>query len=142
MEKVGKLIFCYVSYFFFRKSISHTPDRLDKVSALPKFFSQPHDLNLLSRANTQALKQLKHSLRNCPQAQKLKNARPDLTFFQRLAQYSRSGCSAAACLVILLLVRFGVIDSLDNCHTEGQKVMKNYYTQHLGDDMADDLFQA
>ena len=110
--------------------------------ALTFIKSQPHDLSLLSRANSQALNQLKHSLRNCPRAQKLKNARPDTSFFRRLIQYSRSGCSAAACLAIMLLVRFGVIDSLDNCHSEGQKVMKNYYAQHLGEDLADDLFQT
>ena len=62
-----------------------------KVSlALSIIKSQPHNLDLLMRSNAQAIGVLKHSLRNCRKAQKLKKLLPEPKLLERCGKYRLS----------------------------------------------------
>jgi hypothetical protein len=109
--------------------------------ALSAVKSQPHKLDLLMRANTQAIRVLKHSLRQTPKAMMLKTILPEPKKLERWSKYTRSVANAAACIAILLLMKMGIFSSMDKLQTESQKAIKQYYASHLGNDMADELFQ-
>ena len=104
--------------------------------------SRPHRLDLLSRANSQAIGVLQRSLRSLPKADRLRTARPEPKLRERCAKYSRSIGNAAACAAVLLLMRLGVLSSMARFQDEGQEAVKQYYAHHLGDDLADEVFRA
>jgi hypothetical protein len=108
--------------------------------ALSFIKSQPHGLDLLLRANTQAIAVLKHSLRREKKAQKLERKLPEPKLLERCGQYGHSAVNLAACIVILFLMKIGVFSSMDNLHTQGQKVLKQYYVNQVGADLADEIF--
>jgi len=110
--------------------------------ALSIIKSQPHNLDLLMRANAQAIGVLKHSLREAPKAKKLKATRPEPKLLERWRKYAHPSVNAAACIAILLLMKIGVFSSMDKFQTEGQKIVKQYYASHVGQDLADELFSA
>jgi isocitrate/isopropylmalate dehydrogenase len=101
--------------------------------------SQPHNLDLLMRANTQAICVLKHSLRQTPKAQKLKTMLPEPKKLERWGKYAHSAANVAACTTILLLVKTGIFSSMDKFQTEGQKTIRQYYTSHIGSDLTDEF---
>jgi hypothetical protein len=102
--------------------------------------SQPHDLDLLKRANVQAIGVLKHSLRNEIKAQKLKKKLPEPKLLEKFSKYGSSLVNIAACFLILLLMKIGVFSSMDNFNNQGQKVIKQYYAKQVGEDLADEVF--
>ena len=110
--------------------------------ALSIIKSQPHNLDLLMRANAQAIGVLKHSLREAPKARKLKVARPEPKLLERWRKYAHPATNAAACIAILLLMKVGVFSSMDKFQTQGQEVIKQYYATRAGQDVADELFSA
>ena len=119
----------------------HRFSDLGKVNlALSLIKSQPHRLDLLMRANSQAIGVLKHSLRNLPGTRQLKEMRPDLAWYQRLGRYTQPIVNAAACLAIAALLRFGIFSSMDSFQDHGRDVLRTYYTNHLGQEAADDIF--
>lgn len=110
--------------------------------ALSSIKSQPHNLDLLMHANSQAIGVLKHSLRKAPKAQKLKTIRPEPKLLERCSKYKHSAANAAACIAILFLMKTGIFTSMDTFQTEGQKVVKQYYASRAGQDLADEIFPA
>ena len=108
--------------------------------ALSFIKSQPHGLDLLMRANTQAIAVLKHSLRREPKAQKLERKLPEPNLLERCSHYGHSAANLAACIVILFLMKIGVFSSVNNLQTQGQKVIKQYYVNQVGEDLADEIF--
>ena len=102
--------------------------------------SQPHRLDLLSKANSCTVKMLKHSLRETLRAHVLEEARPEPSFLQRSARYHHRVMNTAACIAILVLTRSGLFASLDRATTGGEKFMKQYYATHAGKDIAEDIF--
>jgi hypothetical protein len=110
--------------------------------ALSVMKSQPHKLDLLMRANTQAINVLKHSLRREPKAQKLRVMRPEPKLFERCSKYTHSTANVAACIAILLLMKIGIFSSMDKFQTQGQKVVEHYYASQVGEDLADEVFSA
>jgi hypothetical protein len=108
--------------------------------ALSFLKSQPHNLDLLKRANAQAIGVLKHSLRNEPKAQKLKTRFPEPKLLERYSKYGNSLANLAACVLVLLLMKIGVFSSMDNFHSRGQKVIRRYYSKQVGKDLADEVF--
>ncbi len=109
--------------------------------ALSAMKSQPHNLYLLMRANTQTINVLKHSLRQVPKAQKLKTMLPEPKQLEKWSKYTRSIASVAACIAILVLMKVGIFSSMDKFQTKGQKIIKQYYAGHVGNDLANELFQ-
>lgn len=110
--------------------------------ALSAMKSQPHKLDLLMRANTQAIGVLKHSLRRAPKAQKLKAMLPEPKLFEKCGKYAHSTANVAACIAILLLMKIGIFSSMDKFQTQGQKVVEQYYASQVGEDLADEVFSA
>ena len=108
--------------------------------ALSFIKSQPHGLDLLMRANTQAIAVLKLSLRREPKAQKLERKLPEPKLLERCGHYGHSVVNLAACILILLLMKIGVFSSMNNLQTQGQKVIKQYYVKQVGADLADEIF--
>jgi hypothetical protein len=108
--------------------------------ALSIIKSQPHRLDLLSRANSCAVKMLKRSLREAPKALALEQARPEPTVLQRSVRYRYRITNMAACVAILVLTRSGLFSSLDRATAGGEKFMKQYYAAHAGEDIAEDVF--
>jgi len=108
--------------------------------ALSFMKTQPHSLDLLMRANTQAIGVLKHSLRRAPKARKLRVILPEPKLLERFGKYGHSAVNTAACITILLLMKIGVFSSMDKFHIQGQKVYRQYYTKQVGEDLADEIF--
>jgi len=102
--------------------------------------SQPHKLDLLMRANTQAIGVLRHSLRQAPKARKLKTCLPEPNLLERWGKYAHTTANVTACIAILLLMKIGAFSSMDKFQTEGKKIIKQYYASHIGKDLTDDIF--
>lgn len=110
--------------------------------ALSFIKAQPHRLDLLMRANSQAIGVLKHSLREAPKAQVLKSVLPQPRPLERYGRYGHSVANFAACATILILMKVGVFSSMDSFKTQGQKAIKQYYGRQIGQDLADEVFPA
>jgi hypothetical protein len=110
--------------------------------ALSAMKSQPHKLDLLMRANTQAIGVLKHSLREATKARKLRAKLPEPKLFEKCGKYAHSAANVAACITILLLMKIGVFSSMDKFQTQGQKAVEQYYASQVGEDLADEIFSA
>ncbi len=108
--------------------------------ALSLIKSQPHRLDLLSRANACAVKMLKHSLREAPKALVLEQARPEPSLLQRSVRYRYRLTNLAACAAILVLTRSGIFSSLDRATAGGEKLIKQYYASQVGEDIAEEIF--
>ena len=67
---------------------------------------------------------------------------PKPKLLERCGKYAHPAANAAACIAILLLMKIGVFSSMDKFQTEGQKVVKQYYASHVGQEMADEIFTA
>jgi hypothetical protein len=114
---------------------------LGKVElAISLLKSQPHRLDLLMRANTQAIGVLKHSLRTTAKADLLRNIRPEQGIFERCSRYKRSFLNAAACIAIAVLLKTSVFSSGQTFESEANKAMKHYYASQAGEDIARDIF--
>lgn len=114
---------------------------LGKVElAISLLKSQPHNLNLLMRANTQAIGVLKHSLRTTTKAELLRNIRPDLSIIERCAKYKNSFASVAACIVIAILIKGGAFSSAKIFESKSQEAVEHYYASNAGEDIARDIF--
>jgi len=100
--------------------------------------AQPHGLDLLMRANEQAVSVLKHSLRREPEAQALKEKMPKP--LEKYRKYGFSIGNLAACMAILFLMKVGVFSSMDSVHNQGRKVFEQYYVRNIGQDLADEVF--
>ena len=108
--------------------------------ALSFIKSQSHNLDLLMRANTQAIGVLKHSLREMPAAQKLREIKPELKLRQKFIQCLQPSVNLAACILVLFLVKFGIFSSISNLETQGKKAYKQYFVSNIGQEMTEDIF--
>jgi hypothetical protein len=108
--------------------------------ALSFIKSQPHEIDLLKRANQQAVSVLKHSLRAEPKAQELKAGLSRTTPLEKYGKYGFSIGSLAACLAVLVLMKIGLFSSMDTVQNKGRKVFKQYYVRNVGQDLADEVF--
>jgi len=109
--------------------------------ALSMIKSMPHGTDLLGKANSQAIGVLKHSLRNCSKAEKLRKILPNPTVFEKCWTYRNTAANSAACIAILCLMKVGIFSSASKLQAESQKIVKQYYEQ-AGKDLADDIFSA
>lgn len=102
--------------------------------------SQPHRLDLLTRANTQAINVLKHSLRESPKAELLKVAKPDISIFEKCRRRAQPALNLAACIMIVALFKAGIFTSIESSQKNGRTAARNYYAMRVGSEMADDIF--
>ena len=110
--------------------------------ALSIIKSQRHNLDLLMRANAKAIGVLGRSLRNSPKAEKLKRILPEPKLPERLGKYKSSVTNMAACIAVLFVMKITVFLSMEQFQSESRKIVKQYYTDHVGSDLADELFSA
>jgi hypothetical protein len=108
--------------------------------ALSLMRAEPHAIDLTARANAQAIGTLQRSLRDTPQSRALLRVRP-VTFLSwpgwaRLQPLA----GAAACLLMILLIRGGLFHSVKTAQRCGRDAMHTYYAQRLGQDLADEIF--
>jgi hypothetical protein len=96
--------------------------------------------DLLYKANTKAISRLGRSLRQGPQAQALRLARPQPSIAYRLRQVRGSISQVAACLAIAALGRIGLFSSISTAQQLGAKAMNQYYAKAIGQEMADKLY--
>lgn len=116
---------------------------LGKVEmALRVVKAQPHRLDLLKRANAEAVRMLKHDLRDAPQARALEASEPEPSLLERSGRYRHWATNVAACLAIALLIKSGLFASLNGVSTHGEKLVRHYYTSQVGEDLARDIFDA
>ena len=104
--------------------------------------SQPHRLDLVRRANAGTVKMLSHDLRNAPQAQELAEVRTEPSFLERSGNYRHWATNVAACLVILFLAKSGLFSSFDRLSARSRELVRQYYVDHAGDDLAGEVFDA
>ena len=108
--------------------------------ALSLLRSEPHTLDLLMRANTQAIGVLKHALRESAKAEKLRQVRPEPGILDVCAKYKRPLVNAAACIIIALLMKVSVFSSGGRFENQSRKAVENYYVKNVGDDLAREIF--
>ena len=108
--------------------------------AISAIKSQPHKLDLLMCANEQTIGVLKHSLRRAKKAGELKQIQPEPKFLEKYSRYTSSALNVAACMTILLLIKIGAFSSMNMFQSQGQKAIKIYYANRIGDDLADEIF--
>ena len=108
--------------------------------ALSLLKSRSMDLSLLGRANAKAIGSLQRGVRDVPKARELKAVSPETTVFDRLRSWRGSLSQMAACLALVTLGKIGLFSSFQNAQTRGQKAMHQYYTSHVGQDLADEVY--
>jgi hypothetical protein len=114
---------------------------VSKVNLALSFIkSQSHNLDLLMRANTQAINVLKHSLREMPETQKLKVVKPEPRLRQKPIQCLQPSLNLAACILVLFLMKFGIFSSISKFETQGKKAYKQYFVSNIGEEMTEDIF--
>ena len=118
-----------------RQLLGHSRLRL----ALLLLKTQPHRPDLLMQANRRAIGVLKRSLRELPKAEKLRHISPKPALFVRLSKYTQSVGHAAACLLVLLLLRMGIFSSLEKVDKQGQEFARAYYARLTDADLLDDM---
>jgi hypothetical protein len=104
--------------------------------------SRPHHLDLLHRANTEAVKMLKQELREAALARELTHPEPEPPFQARAAGCRHRLTNLAACLAILFLSKSGLFTSLDRFSTGGEAFVRQYYASQAGDDLAGEVFDS
>jgi hypothetical protein len=110
--------------------------------ALTLLKSQPHSSDLLARANISAINVLKHSLRESPKAEKLRQIESADAWRQKCGAHIIPLAKTAACLAVILIIKLGVLSSMDNFCKQGSSAVEHYYARHLGQDYADEIFSA
>lgn len=104
--------------------------------------SQPQNMDLLAKANTSALRILKHSLRYSRKSESLRRERTRLRGLNRISPVFEQILNIAACVFVLLMIRCGIFNSLTNYKEEGQAVLQNYYARNLDQELIDEIFPA
>lgn len=102
--------------------------------------SQPHELNLLARANAKAIGVLKHSLRNAPQTRQLRQSKPDFNWIEKKRPAVERLFNVAACLFVVLMIRMGVFSSMTDVQAKGKTALHNYYARNLDNQMVNEIF--
>jgi len=132
-----------------RNHVAHCPRCRRRLAAAAKvnlalslIKSQPHSLELLQHANAGAVGVLKHSLRNCAKAQKLKTVLPEPHLPEKCRPYKNPALNAAACIALLFLTKTTIFSSMLNFQSDGQQLLKQYYTNQIGEDLADEIFYS
>lgn len=102
--------------------------------------SQPHQLDLLARANRHTIRHLKRDVRDLPKAQKLKCAVPEPGIFEKMRKYRGAVANIAACITIILTMKMGIFNSAHNFQDSSRRAMHQYYARNAGSDLADEIF--
>lgn len=132
-----------------QRHVAHCPRCQKRLAALGKvdlalsfIKTQPHRLDLLTRANAAAVRMLNHSLQEAAKARELEQAAPERTLIEWCGKYRNPITNVAACIAILFLTKAGIFSSFDKVCTRGEAALKHYYAAQAGEEVAQDLFGA
>ena len=132
-----------------QRHVAHCPRCQRRLVALGKvdlalsfIKTQPHRLDLLTRANAAAVRMLNHSLQEAAKAKDLEQAAPEPTLIEWCGKYRNPITNVAACIAILFLTKAGIFSSFDKVCTRGEAALKHYYAAQAGEEVAQDLFGA
>lgn len=101
---------------------------------------QPHTMELLSQANTAALKYLKRSLRETPCADRLRTAVREPGRMEKAAPMLERLMNVAACLFVVLMIRVGLTHKMMEIQEQGTRIMEKYYARNLDPQLYEDVF--
>ena len=101
--------------------------------------AQPHRLDLLMRANKRALAMVTRTARDSTQAEAICHMLPKPTAMDWMRKYAQAAANAAACLLVLVLVRVGFTSSVSRFQRNSEQAVRQLYQQHLGGDGLEDL---
>ncbi|MEN6386987.1 MAG: hypothetical protein ABFD79_17545 [Phycisphaerales bacterium] len=148
-SRIGKFISSLISIdaAWIQNHIENCPKCQRRLASLGKVYlamsllkSRPHDLDLLKNANMQTIDSLAHSVRHIPKAEKLRNARPQLKFYELISPLKNSIGNTAACFAILFLLKTGIFHSMNKFQSDGEKAVHKYFEKNLGSDLSDEIF--
>jgi len=108
--------------------------------ALSFIKSQPHRLDLVTRANAAAVRMLNHELREAAETTKLEQAKGQSDLLERYSRYRNPLINLAACVAILFLTKAGIFSSFNHAHDRGQAALRQYYATQAGEDVAREIF--
>jgi hypothetical protein len=149
--RLNKIISCYLSFdaAWVQNHIVNCPKCQKRFSSVGRVYlalsllkSRPHQLDLLRQANIQTIDTLAHSVRQHHKADKLKIARPEPKFIERLSPLKGSLANTAACIVILFLARMGIFNSMEKFQADSQKAIEHYYEKQVGQELSDEIFST
>ncbi|MGA2916720.1 MAG: hypothetical protein ABSE89_11910 [Sedimentisphaerales bacterium] len=150
-NRLNKIIGDYLSFdaAWVQNHIVNCPKCQKRFSSVGKVYlafsllkSRPHQLDLLKQANIQTIDTLAHSVRHYEKAEKLKIARPEPRFIERLLPIKGSLANTAACIAILFLAKTGIFNSMEKFQANGQKAIQHYYEKQLGQDFSNEIFSS
>jgi hypothetical protein len=148
-SRFGKIVSSLMSMdaAWVQNHIANCPKCQRRLASLGKVYlamsllkSRPHQLDLLKAANAQTIDTLAHSVRHTAKAEKLRLARPDIKFIEKIAPLKSSIANTAACFVILFLLKTGIFTSIEKFQTTGEKALHNYFEKQLGQEYSDEIF--
>jgi len=111
--------------------------RLSLALALVK--TQSHQPDLLTRANAAAVRMLKRPVRQTTQAEALRHMLPRPTFLARIGKYTQPAGNAAACVLVLALLKIGVFSATEKFQQSGRQAIRDYYAAHVDQDILDQI---
>jgi hypothetical protein len=132
-----------------QRHVAHCPRCQKRLAALGKVNlalslvkSQPHRLDLLTQANTAAVRMLSRQLREEAAARRSDPASAEPTLAERWARHQSAITGVAACLAILILTKAGILSSFNKVNAQGQTALKQYYAERAGEDLAGEVFKG
>jgi hypothetical protein len=149
--RLNKIISSYLSFdaVWVQNHIVNCPRCQKRFSSIGKVHlalsllkSRPHQLDLLKQANIQTIDTLAHSVRQHHKAEKLKIARPEPGFVEKLSPLKGSLANTAACIAILFLAKMGIFNSMENFQADSRKAIEHYYEKNVGSDISNEIFSS
>ena len=134
-------------YLQMSEHIAHCPrcqKRLSMTNRVQLAFdllkSQPQNPGLLAAANSRATGVLKHSLRQAPKTQVLRQSVQDQHWIDKKTPMLERLLNVAACLFVVLIVRMGITSSMADIRQQGETAVHNYYARNLDTQLFNEIF--
>jgi len=102
-------------------------------NALTMLATESAPVGLLGRANNKALRMLARQLREGKKAERLRTAKPDAPLWTRLEGPLTRQASAAAAAMIILALRAGINEGIDQVHDWAQPLAQTHFERHIDD---------
>jgi len=102
-------------------------------NALALLATEAAPVGLLGRANDKALRMLVRQLREGTKAEQLRTAKPNSSLWTRLEGPVSRQASAAAAAMIILALRAGINEGIDQVHDWAEPLAQAHYERHIDD---------
>ena len=102
-------------------------------NALALLATEAAPVGLLGRANDKALRMLARQLREGTKAERLRRAKPNAPLWTRLEGPLTRQASAVAAAMIILALRAGINEGIDQVHDWAEPLAQTHYERHIDD---------